>query len=69
MNSAAAAAVRDRDQYGNRMMTNGSTRHRALERLYERRAAVDQLIEALERYQQGRGQKQIEALTVVGKSS
>ena len=35
----------------NRTRSSDNIRRRALERLYERRATVDELIEALERYQ------------------
>jgi hypothetical protein len=43
--------IRERNTHGNGALPAGSHRHRALARLYERRAAVDQLIDALERYQ------------------
>lgn len=37
-------------------------RRRALQRLYDRRAAVEQLILSLERYQQARQQRQAECM-------
>ena len=40
----------------NRIRASDTVRQRALERLYERRATVDELIDVLERYQQGREQ-------------
>jgi len=40
----------------NRFTGSDSIRRRALERLYERRATVDELIDSLERYQQHRQQ-------------
>ena len=41
----------------NRASVSDSIRRRALERLYERRATVDELIDALERYQEERRQR------------
>ena len=38
----------------NRLTGSDAIRRRALERLYERRATVDDLIDSLERYQQER---------------
>ena len=40
----------------NRFTGSDAIRRRALERLYERRATVDDLIDSLERYQQERQQ-------------
>ena len=40
----------------NRFTGSDAIRRRALERLYERRATVDELIDSLERYQQQRPQ-------------
>jgi len=51
MNLIATSPNRSRDPHGNRIQPASANRHRALARLYERRAAVDQLIHALERYQ------------------
>ena len=39
-------------------------RHRALARLYERRSAVDNLISALERYQQEQGAQTAKCVTL-----
>ena len=55
MSLTVVAADRNRDARGRRTVPGASNRHRALARLYERRAAVDQLIDALERYEEGRG--------------
>ena len=47
-----------------------SIRRRALERLYERRSAVDQLIESLERYQREQAARRAECVAItVGKTS
>ncbi len=70
MNLTGTAQIRTRDPHGNRTQPASANRHRALARLYERRAAVDQLIDALERYQQYPGQRpeqsRFEELSVVG---
>ena len=71
MTPSATAQTRSRDTHGNRIQPDGMSRHRALVRLYQRRAAVDQLIQALERYQQDPGQRserQVEGLSVAGRS-
>ncbi len=47
--NALSIPVSDQQRY--RITATDSFRRRALERLYERRCAVDQLIESLERYQ------------------
>ena len=57
MNLTAVAQTRDRNPRGDRTPQAGAIKHRALARLYERRAAVDQLIDALERYQQDPGRR------------
>jgi hypothetical protein len=70
MSLAGTAQTRSRNPYGNRIPPESTNRHRALARLYERRAAVDQLIDALERYQRHRDKRQeetrSEAVNVVG---
>jgi len=70
MNLTATVEIQERDAHGNRTQPVESNRHRALARLYERRAAVDHLINALERYQQELGrrteQSQFEEISVVG---
>ena len=40
-----------------RRLSVDALRHRALERLYERRAAVDELIQSLERYQEAQNSR------------
>jgi len=57
MNLTMVARDQNREAGGNRSLPGNSNRHRALARLYERRAAVDQLINALERYEEGRGRR------------
>jgi len=71
MNLTAAAQLRNRQPHGNRYSQGGTNKNRALARLYERRAAVDRLIDALERYQwdQGRPERsQLEGISVAGTS-
>ncbi len=55
MNLIANNQTRSRDQRWRSAEASGSAKHRALVRLYERRSAVDNLIHALERYQQEQG--------------
>lgn len=50
--TAMSAKRRDRDDQLHRVQAPDDIRWRALARLYERRSAVDDLISALERYQQ-----------------
>ena len=70
MNLTAVAQTGDRGPRGNRIPQHGANKHRALSRLYERRAAVDQLIDALERYQRDLGrrpeQSRFEGFSVTG---
>lgn len=69
MSLSVAAQTQVREQ-ARRTPQVASTRNRALVRLYERRTAVDQLISALERYQQEQGQipeqSRLELLSAVG---
>ena len=71
MSLGANAPSRSRES--RRISVSSNTfRHRALVRLYERRAAVDNLIDALERYQHGQSppwQQRLKAFNVLGKSS
>jgi hypothetical protein len=46
-----------------------ATRRRALERLYQRKAAVNELIESLENYQRCRAGRNVELLTALRKCS
>ncbi len=70
MSRPATAEIRCREASGNRAQPVGTNRHRALVRLYERRAAVDQLISALERYQRDLGHRpevaRCEELSAIG---
>jgi len=73
MTLTAITLDRNRETRGSRSLPGNSNRHRALVRLYERRAAVDQLIDALERYEEGRSQRlaqaRLEEFNVMGMSS
>jgi|tagenome__1003787_1003787.scaffolds.fasta_scaffold16066532_1 hypothetical protein len=51
MNLSSAARSRSHEEQGGRTQSAGIPRRGALLGLYQRRAAVDQLISALERYQ------------------
>jgi len=72
MNPSAAAQIQAREPQGRRTPSPAGSRHHALVRLYERRAAVDQLISALERYQRDMGQRpepvRVEGLSAAGMS-
>ena len=72
MSLAANSVFRARDPRRPIPLCSGNFRHRALARLYERRAAVDSLIDALERYQQGQSlpwQQRLKAFNVLETSS
>ena len=47
-----------------RLSSTGSLRRRALERLYERRSAVDELIESLERYQSAQASRRANCIEI-----
>ena len=67
MELLTSAEIRTRD-YRRAPQPPAGNRHRALARLYERKSAVDNLIDALERYQQEQSQASVNrtAPTAVG---
>jgi len=72
MNLALNAHSQSQDSRRSAALCSGEFRHRALARLYERRVAVENLIDALERYQQGQSspwQQKLKGFTVLERSS
>jgi hypothetical protein len=71
MSLTAFAQIQTRRQPGREQPPANPTKQRSLQRLYERRAAVDQLIGALERYQREHRQMpetlRVEGLSVIGR--
>jgi len=72
MNLAVNSHSQSQDPRRSVSLSSSEFRHRALARLYERRVAVENLIHALERYEQGQSslrQQRLKGLTVLEKSS